>query len=392
MSDVPAMLRPTVVRVDLAALRHNCRLVRHKLATADASLMPTLKADAFGHGLVPCARVLAEEGVELLAVGRIEDGLALRAAGLELPVVVLGGFLDGSEPEGVAAGLTPVVFRSASARALNAVGSRTGRQIGVHLAVDTGMNRLGVPRGLLGRFLDLVEGLEHLYVEGLMTEVADAAAPSDEYTAWQLEGLVAALEELGERGHRPNWLHVAGSAAVMLRRFPDAVGVHRLVRPGRLLFGLAPSPALEGAWPLRPALAWETAISHLKRVPKGARVGPGGTWIAPRAARIATLPLGYGDGYPATLGGRAEVLVRGRRAPLIGRVGVDLCLADVTTVPGVQEGDRVTLIGRQDEAEVTAGELGALAGAPADAILSRISPHLPRRHHEGRAPLLPAGG
>lgn len=385
------MLRPTTVRVDLAALRHNSRLLRRELAGSGASLMPTLKADAFGHGLQVCARVLAEEGAEQLAVGGIEEGLALRASGCRLPVVVLGGFLDGSEPEGTGAGLTPVVYRSASARALNAVASRTGAQIGIHLAVDTGMNRLGVPRGLLGRFLDLLDGLEHLYIEGLMTELADAADPSDDYTAWQLEGLQAALEELGERGHRPHWIHAADSAAVMLRRLPQASGVFGLVRPGRLLFGLAPSPRLEGAWPLRPVLAWETAISHLKRVPKGARLSFGGSWTAARATRVASLPMGYGDGYPARLGSRAEVLVRGQRAPLIGPVGIDLSLVDVTDVPGVQEGDRVTLIGRQDDEAVSAAELGVLLGVPPDAILAGIPAHVPRLHHESPAPILPAG-
>ena len=392
MPDVPAILRPTVVRVDLAALRHNFRLVRRRLEGSGTSVMATLKGDAFGHGLVEIARVLAEEGVERVAVGGIEDGLRLRAAGFALPVVVLGGFLDGSEPEGIAAGLTPVVFRSASARALNALASRTDRSIGIHLAVDTGMGRLGVPRGLLGRFLDLLEGLEHVYVEGLMTELADAAGSTDDYTIWQIEGLHAALDELAERGHRPLWVHAADSAAVMLRRIPDPTGVFSLVRPGRVLFGLAPSAALEGAWPLRPVLSWETAISFLKRVPAGARLSEGGAWAATRATRVASLPVGYGDGYPARLGGRAGVLVRGHRAPVIGHVGVDLTLADVTDVPGVQEGDRVTLLGRQDDQEVSAGELAALLEQPPDAILTGISrSRVPRVYTEGPAPALAAG-
>jgi alanine racemase len=183
----------------------------------------------------------------------------------------------------------------------------------------------------------------------------------------------------------------------MLRRTPDASGVFSMVRPGRVLFGLPPSPALEGAWPLRPALSWETAISYLKRVPAGARLSLSGAWTAARATRVASLPVGYGDGYPARLGNRSEVLVRGQRAPVIGRVGIDLTLVDVTDVPGVQEGDRVTLLGCQDGQEVSAAELAALLDLPPDAILTGISrSQVPRIHYEGRAPILaaeaPAGG
>ena len=271
--------------------------------------------------------------------------------------------------------------------------ARRGHTLGAVRAVTAfAFDRLGLHRGLLGRFLDLLEGLEHLYIDGLMTELSDAAEASGDYAAWQLEGLVAALQELAERGHRPNWLHAAASGAVMRRRLPEASGAHRQVRPGRLLYGLAPTPELEGAWPLRPALGWQTAIGALKRVPKGARVGEGGTWTARRATRLATLPVGYGDGYPERLGGRADVLVRRVRAPVIGRVGAELMLVDVTDVAGVQEGDRVTLIGRQEGEEIPAAELGDLLEVRPEAILARIPPHVPRHHFEGRAPSPPAGG
>lgn len=340
--------------------------------------MAVLKADAFGHGLLPCARVAADEGLDWVGVGSVDDGLALRRDRFELPILVLGGFADGSEPEAVEAGLTPAVFRSASVRALNAVAARVGHPIGVHLLVDTGMNRLGVPRGLLGRFLDLVEGLRSVYIDGLMTELADSGSPSDERTQWQLEGFHAALLELAERGHRPRWIHAADSGAAMMRRGPASAGASVLVRAGSMLFGLPPSAALDGAWPLRPVMSLLSAISFLKRVPAGASVSYGGTWTASRATALATLPIGFFDGYPRALGNRAEVLIRGRRAQVVGRVGVDLVLVDVTDVPGVQEGDRAILFGRDGDAEVGVQELATLLGGSPVELPCGVGSRVPR--------------
>jgi alanine racemase len=370
--------RPTVARIDLDALRHNCQLVRRRLTGGGTAVMAAVKADAYGHGLIPVARVMASEGIDWLGVAIVEEGMRLRSAGIDLPILVLGGFADGSEPEAIAAGLTPVVFRSASARALNALAARTGERIGIHIKVDTGMNRLGVPRGLLGSFLELIEGLEHLYVDGLMTHLAEAERTDDEFTAWQFAGFEASIELIFERGHRPRWVHAANSAAMMTGRGSPTDLAATLVRPGLSLYGLAPDPSLEGAWPLRPVMSFETAISYLKRVPVGARLSYGLTWTAERPSKIATLPVGYGDGYARALGNRAEVLVRGCRAPVVGRVCMDLTLIDVTDVPGVQEGDCVVLMGRQGDEEVSAGELAALLGTIPYELVVGISPRVPR--------------
>ena len=383
MSARPHRFRPTVARIDLGALRHNCQLVRRRLDGSGTAVMAAVKADAYGHGLVPTARVMADEGIDWLGVAIVEEGMALRQAGITLPILVLGGFADGSEPEAIQAGLTPVVFRAASARALNAVAARTGDRIGIHLKVDTGMNRLGVPRGLLGNFLDLLEGLDHLYVDGLMTHLAQAERTDDDFTEYQLDGFAAAQEELLQRGHRPRWIHAANSAAVLLGRGPTTSAAATLVRPGLALYGLSPDPALDEAWPLRPVMSFETGISFLKRVPAGARLSYGLTWTAERPTKIATLPVGYGDGYPRALGNRAEVIVRGVRAPVVGRVCMDLTLVDVTEVPGVQEGDRVVLMGAQGDSEVSAGELAALLGTIPYEVVVGVSPRVPRVERDG---------
>jgi alanine racemase len=388
MSAPISRFRPTVVRIDPAALRYNCRLLRSRVSASGCAVMAILRGDAFGHGLLATAKLFAEEEIDWLGVGTVEDGLRLRSGGVDLPILVLDGFTDGSEPDAIAAGLTPVVYRSASARALNALASRTGQPIGIHLEVDTGTNRQGVPRGLLGQFLELLSGLEHLYIDGLMTTLAEPGAPADDFTAWQLEGFDAAVDELAQGGHRPRWIHAASSAATMLRRGPTGASTPVLVRSAAALYGFAPGPSLEGAWPLRPAMGLESAISFLRRIPSGSRVSLGATWTARRATRLANVPIGYADGYPRAAGNRAEALVRGRRAPVVGQVCADQLLLDVTDVDGVQEGDLVTLLGSQDGERIGVVELATLAGTVPHDLLSGIDRELPRIHGDGPLDLL----
>lgn len=378
----PQRFRPTVARIDLGALRRNCRLVRRAVAPQGASVMAAVKADAYGHGIVPVARAMEDEGIDWLGVAIVEEGLRLREAGVRLPILVLGGFADGSEPEAIEAGMTPVVFRSASARALNALASRTGERLGIHLKVDTGMNRLGVPRGLLGGFLDLLDGLDHLYVDGVLTHFAEAENSDGEFTSYQRDGFAAAIAQVRERGHRPRWVHAANSAALMMGRVPTDSAAGILVRPGLSLYGLSPDDSLTGAWPLEPVMSFESAISYVKRIPAGAKVSYGLTWTAKRSTKVATLPVGYGDGFPRALGNRADALVRGCRAPVIGRVCMDLTLLDVTDVPGVQEGDRATLMGRQGAQQIDATELASLLGTIPYEVICGISSRVPRVYRD----------
>ena len=383
MADTPRIerFRPTVARIDLNALRHNVRLLRRRLPERCGMLVP-VKADAYGHGLVPVSRVLEAEGAEWLGVAIVEEGLVLREAGVQTRVLVLGGLTDGSEALAVASGLTPVVYRSASVRALNAVGARTGTRIPVHLKVDTGMNRLGVPIGHLAAFLELLDGLEHVFIDGLMTHLAEAENPDGAFTEGQLSSFEDAVRLVRAHGHKPHWLHAANSAAVMTGRATDHLPLQgddvALVRPGIALFGHAPDAALEGAWPLRPVMSFESAISFLKKVPAGSEVSYGRTWRAQRDTKLATLPVGYGDGYWRAFGNRAEAIVRGHRAPVVGRVCMDLCLLDVTDVPHVAEGDRVVLLGAMGDEVVTAAELAALVDTLPYEILCAVSPRVPR--------------
>ncbi len=374
--------RPTIARVDLQALRHNARLLRDRIP-AGTGMLAAVKADAYGHGIKQVARALVQEGVEWLGVAIVEEGIALRRAGIEASILVLGGPADGSEKIALDAAITPVVYRSATVRALNAVAASRGRPAPVHLKIDTGMNRLGVPLQLLTDFLDLVEGLDHLYIDGVLTHLAEAEAAEAEFTQAQLRDFAAAVGEVRRRGHAPRWIHAANSAAMMMGRTPGVDVGANLVRPGISLYGHAPDAALEGAWPLRSVMSFETAISFLKKVPTGAQLSYGRTWTAPRPSKIAVLPVGYGDGYARALGNRAEVLVRGRRAPVVGRVCMDLTLVDVTDVPHVREGDPVVLLGSQGVERVTASEIAAMLETIPYEVVSSVSPRVPRLYQDG---------
>jgi len=321
-------------------------------------------------------------------VAIVEEGLALRHGGVQAKILVLGGLADGSEALAVESGITPVVYRSASVRALNAMAARLGRTVPVHLKVDTGMNRLGVPMGHLASFLELLDGLEHITLDGVMTHLAEAEDAHGAFTEAQLTSFADAVKLVRRRGYSPHWLHVANSAAVMSRRAQDHLPLDEfgraLVRPGIAVFGHAPDSGLEGAWPLRPVMAFESAISFLKKVPAGSEVSYGRTWRATRETKLATLPVGYGDGYFRCFGNQAHALVRGVRVPVVGRVCMDLTLLDVTDVPRVAEGDRVVLLGSNGDAEITAAELAAIAGTIPYEILCAVSPRVPRVYVHGR--------
>ncbi len=370
--------RPTLARIDLAALRHNGRVVIDRCRELGLSVLAAVKADAYGHGLVPVSKALVDVGVDWLGVAIVEEGLKLRESGINLPVLVLGGLGDGAEAAALAARLTPVLYRAQSAERLAALGRDRGEPVGVHLKIDTGMNRLGVPLRDLAPFLDHLESLETLRIDGVITHLAEAEAGDAGMTSAQLANFGEAVAMVRGRGHNPRWVHAANSAAILTGQARSTSFAASLVRPGIMLYGAAPSEGLAASWGLRPVLTFETAISFLKDVPAGAKLSYGGTWQAARPSRIATLPVGYGDGYSRVLGNRADVLIRGQRAPVVGTICMDLCLVDVTDVSSVCEGDTVVLLGRQGPCEISAEELSGLQQTIPYEVLCSIAPRVPR--------------
>ena len=370
--DIRTSVRPTVAEIDLGAVQRN--LVRVRAAVGrDVAIYGVVKADAYGHGAVPVARAL-EPLCNALAVSLVEEGLELRAAGIRAPIVVLGAYYGGHHDDVLAERLTPVVYDGGDLDRFADAAGRRGRRAEVHVKVDTGMSRLGIDARELAGTLARARGLVGVRLAGLCTHFASADVPDPSATREALARFELCLAEARRAGFEGIVRHAANSAAAV--RFPEA----RLdaVRPGLALYGAMPSrnvplPGLE------PALRLSTRIMAVHDVPTGTGVSYGGLWRAGRPSRIATLPVGYADGYPRHVQ-RAEALVAGRRVPVVGAVCMDMLMVDVTDVPPAVAGlgDAVTLIGRDGPEEITVDDLAGWAGTINYEILCGISKRVPR--------------
>jgi alanine racemase len=362
-------MRPTRAEIDLGAIAHNLAVVRS--FAAPARVLAVVKADAYGHGVVPVALRLEDEGVDGFGVALAEEGLELREAGVRAPVLVLNGVYGHAHRDVFEAGLTPVVYDLGQVEAFDrAVPDRPYR---VHLKIDTGMARLGVPHRELARFLDGLERFPRCVLSGLMTHLASADT-DPEATAAQLKAFDEARAAVFAAGHAPGTLHVANTAATLgapASRFD-------MVRPGGALFGIA--MGMQQGRELRGAMRIRSEVIALREIEAGARVGYDGTFTATRTTKIATIPIGYGDGLPRQLSNRGVMLVRGVRCPIVGRVSMDLTMLDVTQVEGVVHGDEVVALGAQGSETITADEVAALSGTIAYDVLTAVSRRVPRAY------------
>jgi alanine racemase len=370
------LIRPTRAEIDLAALKAN--LASIGALAPRAGVLAVLKGNAYGHGAIPIARALEESNVRMLGVALVEEGLELRNAGVRAPILVLGGAYQGGYELLVEHGLTPTVFRADHLEQLAHVARARGAPVAVHLKVDTGMGRLGLLSEELDTFLDRAARIPEVRIEGLLSHFANADVADSEMTREQIVRFRSALAALRARGIDPELRHLSNSAGLIERpELRDDLELN-LVRPGVMLYGVAPAPEMRDQLALRPVLSWKTAITHLKRVKQGTPISYGGTWIASRESVIATLPVGYADGYDRRYSNRAQVLIRGRRAPLAGRVCMDMVMADVTDVPGAAVGDEVVLLGEQGGERISAEDLAELSDTIPYEILCRVGGRVPR--------------
>jgi alanine racemase len=362
--------RPTVAEVDLDAIRHNVRLLR----PPGAELLAVVKADAYGHGDATVARAALEAGATRIGVALPEEGLGLRERGITAPILVLSELPRGSEKEALGAGLTAAVYTEDGLAGLVEAARSIGRPAGVHLKVDTGMHRAGLwppsaAPAFAGSILDA--GLE---LEGLWTHFA-AAEEDEEGTRTQLRILLEVRDTLERMGVRAQVLHAANSAATI--RFPEA---HLdLVRPGAAVYGLDPGGGIGPAFGLRPALTLRSSVSLVKRLPAGERISYGGRYALERDANVATVPVGYGDGYRRGLSSKGEVLIGGRRRRVAGTVTMDQILVDCGD-DAVAPGDDVVLIGAQGPERITAEELATHVGSIGYEIVTAIGARVPREY------------
>lgn len=357
--------RPTWAEVDAEALVSNLRKLKRKAGRA--RLMFVVKANAYGHDAALCATAAQRaRACDWLGVSSVEEGVALREAGVRLPVLVLGSLYPfESVLAAVAHGLTPMVASFDAAKRVAEAAQRLKRRVDCHVKVDTGMGRVGAGRETAVSIVRALSSFPGVRCSGVFTHLA--CAESDRaFTSRQLQRFGQVLKALERDGLRPSLAHAANSAALL--RHPESR--FDLVRPGLAAYGL-----VEG---FEPVLTLRSKIVFLKTVPAGATVSYGATWKAPRVSRVATLPIGYGDGYPRALSNRGRVLVGGVSCPVIGRVTMDQVMVDVTGAPLARVGDDVVLLGRQGKGEVPASELARLCGTIPYETVTALSYRVPR--------------
>jgi alanine racemase len=362
-----------VAEVDLDAIRHNIRVLK----PSAAELMAVVKADGYGHGAVPVATAALGAGATWLGVALVEEGIRLREAGIEAAILVLSEFPSGSEKDALAAGLTPTLYTDAAlARLADAAQSLGDARIGVHLKLDTGMHRVGIDPKSAVSFAGRIEE-SGLKVDGVWTHFAVAEDLGDPSARRQLALFVETLDALRSSDVEVRYRHCANSAAVIT--MPES---HLdLVRVGVALYGIAPDPSLIGHAPLRPAMALRSQVALAKRVPAGESVSYGLRYRLEKDSTIATIPVGYADGYTRALSDRGRVLIRGKRYPIAGTITMDQMTVDCGD-DHVEAGDEVVLFGRQGDEEITIDEVASWYGTIGYEVVCAVSERVPREYRE----------
>ena len=360
------VFRPTWVDVDTNAFAANVETVG-ALLPAGSRLIAVLKADAYGHGAVELARRCNRERVAMIATALLEESLALRDADIALPLLVLGPMDDAAIATAVDAGITSGIPGPESLAAACRVAK--DRDVLIHLKLDSGMGRMGVVDYELPDVIEMIRATPRLRVDALYTHFANADEVNDPFTKIQIENFDRMVAALRDAGVDAPLHHLANSAATMRH----LVRPGDFVRCGIVLFGPGDST-------MRPVMRWRTEIARLKDLPAGHAIGYGMTFHTRRPSRIATLPVGYADGYSRRHSNNGEVLVRGRRAPVVGRVSMDLTTIDVTGIPDAQPGDEVVLLGGQGGDRITAEELAAKTGTISYEVFCRVTQRVPRSY------------
>ena len=365
--------RPTSAIIDTEALKHNYFQLRNAVSEA-SKVMAVVKANAYGHGDIEVAGVLERIGCEFFGVAIAEEGERLRSNGITRPIVVLGGIYPGQIKDIFPLDLTPVVFDIGTAQYINSYAKAIGAVKKVHVKIDTGMGRLGLLTEEVARFFEAFKELENLRLEAVLSHFAEAESADRDFTGRQLEDFVKSVDVIRDMGFAPEYIDMANSAATV--SYPASR--MDIVRPGIMLYGSYPAPRYSKEISLKPVLTLQTRILHLKKVPAGFTVSYGRTFTAKKESVIATLPIGYADGLPRRLSGTGEVLVRGERAPIAGRVCMDLTMCDVTNINGVAVGDPVVVIGTQGAESIAVEEVAERSGTISYEIFCNISGRVPR--------------
>jgi len=377
--------RPAYLEVDLGLLRDNVRAIKSRLPRG-TEFMAVVKADAYGHGAVACAEAAIAAGADALGVAIVEEGVQLRTAGVPSPIVVVYPESPERAAEYLRWNLVATVADIEFARALQEAAESEGRPVGVYLKVDTGLGRYGLLPEDMPEFLRQLKRFPLLKIVGLFSHFATAGDVDKEYATWQLETFEHLMSALKVAGEELKAVSLTNSGAYL--DLPESY--FSTVRLGILMYGLYPTRFSSRSVAVTPIAQMKTRILHLKEVPAGTSISYGRTYRTDRRTLVATLPVGFADGYPKALSNTGDVLVRGQRARVLGQVCMDAMMVDVTDIPDAATGDEVVIFGRQKDTEIPVTELAARAGTSVYEILSRLGPRLPRFYVEHGMPV-PAG-
>ncbi len=370
-------MRPVWAEIDLTAITHNTKVLKGHVSPK-TMFMAVVKANGYGHGAYRVAEAALAAGADRLGVATVEEAAQLMAAGIDAPIHVLSEAPPDPEDSGTIAenGFIATVCRPETANSLSRAAEDIGQDVVVHVKIDTGMNRLGLrdePAAVIA-FLEHLHRLPGIKPEGLFTHFAAADDPASDFTARQLDRFMSVVGELNKRDLCPPIKHAANSAAII--GFPES---HLdMVRAGIAMYGLDPSPAFAGRADIKPALSLKARISFVKDVPAGEGISYGLTYKTSRDSRIATLPLGYADGYSRLLSNKTDVLVKGKKAINTGTICMDQFMVDVTEVPGAEPGSEAVLIGRDGGLSITADEIASRLGTINYEVVCMISARVPR--------------
>jgi alanine racemase len=371
------IIRPTLVEVNLTRLTQNYRAIQTRVAPA--RMMPILKANAYGHGLVEVARHLQTLGADYLGVAVLEEGILLREKGITTPILVLGGILGNQLPHFIKHDLTITAASIEKLWLVDEVAEQLGVTAKVHLKIDTGMERIGIHYYSAEGLLEAAAQCKHIDVEGIFSHFANAEAADLSYSRLQLERFHQVLGFYEKRDlPQPRLRHIANSGGIL--QLPEAY--FDCVRPGLLLYGVYPDPATYRSIRVKPALSWKSRVVYFKVIKPGHPVGYGSTWQTDHMIRAVTVPVGYGDGYFRSMSGKAFVLIRGVKYPVIGRISMDQIVVNIEWDSAYND-DEVVLVGEMGEAHITVEDLAAWAGTIPYEILTNINTRVPRLYVGG---------
>jgi len=362
--------------IDLSTISHNLRQIKKRVGSS-VKIMGVVKANAYGHGLIAVSNLLVKEGIDALCVDNVEEGIELRKGGIFIPILILSSFWEEEVDLICNYQLTPTIFEKETAEILSRRALERGRKIKIHINVDTGMGRAGIPYKKAVEFIEEVNKFAGIEIEGIYTHFSSADEEDGKYSSLQISRFQEVVEKLKKRGIDPPLKHIANSAALL--NIPSSFNFNcfNAIRPGLLLYGYYPSPLVTRSISLKPSLCLKSRVIFVKRVPPGSFLSYNRTYVTTRSTFIAILPVGYGDGYPRSLSNRGEVLIRGKRFPLVGRVCMNQSLVDTGDIK-VKVEDEVVLWGTQGRGKISLEEVALKANTIPNELVTNLSQKVSR--------------